>query len=486
MNEEQIFLNAVLRRDFVSFLAKVFAEVSGGDKYIPNWHIEAIAWELERIMSADNTRLIVTMPPRYLKSIAISVAWPAWVLGHDPQRRFVCVSYSAELAAKHANDCRSVMQSDWYKRIFPQTRLQKGKMAEMDFGTTQGGGRLSTSVGGTLTGRGGDIIIIDDPIKPDDANSETTRKNVLTWFSNTLLSRLNNKKTGSIVLVMQRLHEEDLAGHLLEAGGWHHLCLPAIAEEDLEIAIGKDKIKTFREDNVLHPERESRAQLDQLRHSMGTATFSAQYQQSPVPAEGLHVKRDWLRYYQTPPEKTVGDQIVQSWDTASKDGVFSDYSVCVTVLIRKREIYMLDVFRAKLKFPDLKRRSEALARKWQANVLLIEDAASGQQLIQILRREGLQGVPRPIARKPEGDKVTRFAAQSHRIEAGALILPESAPWRGEFERELLGFPNLRHDDQVDALAQLLAWEGTRVQSGYVGISEYPELMPKVICGDTLY
>lgn len=486
MTDEEKLLNAILRTEFASFLIKTFMEISGCDRFLRNWHIEAIAWQLDRIRRGDNTRLIVTMPPRYLKSIAISVAWPAWMLGHNPQLRFVCVSYSGDLAAKHANDCRSVMQTDWYQRLFPKTRLQQGSMAEMDFGTTQGGGRLSTSVGGTLTGRGGDIIVIDDPIKPDDAHSETTRKNVLTWFSNTLVSRLNNKQTGSIVLIMQRLHEEDLAGHLLEAGGWHHLSLPAIAEEDLEIAIGDGKIKLFREGDVLHPRRESREQLEQLRQSMGTAIFSAQYQQSPVPAEGLHIKRDWLRSYRTSPEKTAGDRIVQSWDTASKDGVFNDYSVCITVLIRKREIYVLDVYRAKLQFPELKRQVEVRARKWQATVLLIEDAASGQQLIQILRREEPHGVPRPIARKPEGDKVTRFAAQSHRIEAGALILPESAPWLGDLERELLGFPNLRHDDQVDALTQLLAWEGARPRSSYVGISEHPDLMPKLIEGNSLY
>lgn len=201
MTDKHTFLDALLREDFVSFLNKTFAEVSGGDQFLGNWHIDSIAWELKQIQDGNNTRLIVTMPPRYLKSIAISVAWPAWMLGHNPQLRFVCVSYSKELAAKHASDCRAVMQTDWYQRIFPMTRLRKGSMAEMDFSTTQGGSRLSTSVGGTLTGRGGDIIVIDDPIKPDEAHSETTRKSVLHWFSNTLLSRLNDKKRGSICLV---------------------------------------------------------------------------------------------------------------------------------------------------------------------------------------------------------------------------------------------------------------------------------------------
>ena len=483
MSSQQGELDAILRKYFASFIQKVFLEVSGGDTFLANWHIYAIAWQLQRIMCGDTTRLIVTMPPRNLKSIAISVAWVAWLLGHNPQLRIVCVSYSSDLAAKHANDCRSVMQTDWYQRLFPETRLQKGGMAEMDFRTTRGGGRLSTSVGGTLTGRGGDIIIIDDPIKPDDAHSDTTRQNVLNWYSNTLASRLNNKETGSIVLVMQRLHEEDLAGHLLDAGGWEHLSLPAISEDDMSIQVGPKQFHQYRQGMVLHPERESLARLQELKKIMGSATFAAQYQQDPVPAEGLHVKKEWFRYYSEPPEKRQGDRTVQSWDTASKDGVFNDYSVCITALIRKTEIYVLDVYRAKLQFPDLKRRVVEQARIWQVNTLLIEDAASGQQLLQILRRDAPRGVPRPIPRKPEGDKVTRFAAQSVRIESGELLLPKDASWLAELERELLGFPNRKHDDQVDALTQLLAWRRVRSSAGpYIPGSIEGIFGPRVVEG----
>ncbi|MEM6500144.1 MAG: terminase, partial [Pseudomonadota bacterium] len=409
-------MNALYRADFLSFCQKVFATVSGEGRLKTNWHHLAMGWKLEQVRSGANTRLIINLPPRNLKSIVCSIAWPAYLLGHNPRLNIVCVSYSNELSRKLANDCRAVMQSDWYQRAFPNTLLQRGNMGEMDFRTTVGGGRLSTSVGGTLTGRGGNIIILDDPIKPGDAMSETVRNYCLEWFRNTLLSRIDDKeKGGAIVLVMQRLHEDDLAGHLLEKGGWQNLCLPAVAEEDMLIEIGRDRLHTFRSGTALHPERESLRLLASLKRDIGSATFAAQYQQDPVPTEGLHVKRDWLRYYSVMPEKRKGDRIVQSWDTASKDGVFSDFSVCVTALIRKREIYILDVDRAKLQFPDLKRRVVELANRWNAHTLLIEDAASGQQLIQVLRAEKPPGVPRPIARKPEGDKITRFSAQSHRI-----------------------------------------------------------------------
>ena len=481
-SDPQSILDAVLRTDFLSFLQKAFPTVSGGDQLHLSWHHSALDWEMERIKSGKNTRLIVTLPPRNLKSIMISVAWPAFLLGHDPTLKLVCVSYSQDLARKHANDCRAIMQSDWYQRLFPRTRLQRGNTGEMDFKTTLGGNRMATSVGGTLLGRGGKIFIIDDPIKSDDAMSETVRKSVLHWYSNTLVSRLDDKDHGAIVLVMQRLHEEDLAGHLLEAGGWTHLCLPAIAQEDMSIQIGPGCHHRFCAGTALHPERESVERLKELKSIMGSATFAAQYQQDPVPAEGLHIKRDWLRYYPVTPEERQGDRIVQSWDTASKDGVFSDYSVCVTAMIRRREIYILDVYRAKLQFPDLKRRVVEMAIKWQAHALLIEDAASGQQLIQVLRREAPRGVRRPIARKPEGDKITRFSAQSHRIEAGELLLPEAAPWLAELERELLGFPNLKNDDQVDALSQLLAWDTARQCRSYATVSYHPALAPKLIEG----
>ena len=180
-----------------------------------------------------------------------------------------------------------------------------------------------------------------------------------------------------------------------------------------------------------------------------------------MPAEGLYVKRVWLKRYAIIPDKQPGDVIVQSWDTASKDGVFNDWSVCVTALKRKREVFVLDVFREKLKFPDLRRKVESLAQRYSIDAVLIEDAASGAQLIQQLREDKPDCVPAPIPRKPDADKVTRFSAQTPRIEAGELLLPKDAPWLATFERELLGFPNLKHNDQVDALTQLLAWSGPR-------------------------
>ena len=209
-------LRHLLKSDFCAFVEKTFGTVCPDQQFWPNWHLEAIAHALERVVGGETKRLIILMPPRNLKSICASVALPAFLLGRDPTRQIICVSYSADLAAKHARDCRAVMMAPWYQSAFPSTRIDPAKSAETEFMTTRRGFRLATSTGGTLTGRGGDTIIIDDPMKPADAQSEARRLECQQWYSNTLLSRLDDKVNGVIILVMQRLHVDDLAGYLMQ------------------------------------------------------------------------------------------------------------------------------------------------------------------------------------------------------------------------------------------------------------------------------
>lgn len=445
------------RRCFLAFLIRAFPHLNGGADLSPNWHLDAIAHQLDRVRAGKCKRLLVTMPPRNLKSITISVAWVAWCLGQDPSLNFVCVSYSNELSAKHARDCRALMQSGWYRGLFPRTVINVSRQAVHDFETTAGGGRLATSIGGTLTGRGGDIIIIDDPIKPDEAASEVARAAVNEWFQSTLASRLNDKRRGAIITVMQRLHEYDLAGMLIETGEWDQLSLPAIATEESIIPLTRGRQHHRQIGDVLHPARESYDELMAIKRSQGSIIFAAQYQQQPVPAEGNMIKADWLRTYSDSFKAEPPGQVVQSWDTASKEGVQNDWSVCVTAHIRRSEIRVLDVYRAKLTFPELKRHAIRLAREYRSKAMLIEDQASGTQLLQTLRSEQPRGVPMPIACKPEGDKRSRMAGVSGQIEGGQLLLPVDAPWLADFKAELLGFPNVRHDDQADALTQLMNW-----------------------------
>lgn len=212
--KDQELLHAILRNDFESFLHRCFLMLNPGATYLPNWHIRAISHQLQRIRNGGINRLIINIPPRYLKSLTVSVILPAFLLGHDPRMRIFGVSYSNDLSAKHAADFRAIVHSDWYRKTFPSMRV--ARVADSDVFTTKRSFRRSTSVSATLTGLGGDMIILDDPQKPVDAQSGTLRNSLNQWFTNTLLSRLDNKATGVIILVMQRVHLHDLTGFLVE------------------------------------------------------------------------------------------------------------------------------------------------------------------------------------------------------------------------------------------------------------------------------
>jgi len=447
------WLDAVVRNDLYAFIQAAFPIVTGGQGLQRNWHLEAMAAALSDVINGKCRRLIITVPPRSLKSICASVDLPAFVLGHRPNRNIICVSYSEVLSRKHGNDCRALMHSPFYRRIFPRTRISSSKDTEIEIKTIAGGSRLTTSVGGTLTGRGGNLLIIDDPLKPQDAQSESARESLKQWYSNTLLSRLDHKSEGPIIVVMQRLHPDDLVGHLLEQGGWMHLNLPAIAETECSIALGNNRYHHRRIGELLHPERENQAALEELKTVMGSMEFSAQYQQAPIPLGGNLIKWSWFKFYNEPPTPQPGDRLIVSWDTAMSSNELSDYSVCVALLVRGETVYVLEVKRERLEYPELKRTVSLDHRRWRqiapAYSLLIEKKGAGLSLIQDLRRENIHA----IGVEPVGDKVLRMAAQTAPIEAGTLHLPVNALWLDEFKKEVLSFPQSRHDDQIDALSQ---------------------------------
>jgi predicted phage terminase large subunit-like protein len=452
MVDDARLLQALLRTDFRAFLEKVFMTLTPGQRYINSWHIDAIAWHLERVRRGEIRRLIINMPPRSLKSIAASVAFPAFVLGHDPSRRLICVSYSGDLAKKHSNDFRAVLESRWYRSAFPSTRIGP-KDSEAEIELTARGFRMATSVGGTLTGRGGDMIVIDDPLKPDDAMSEVKRSGANQWFSNTLLSRLDDKRTGAIVVVMQRVHIDDLTGFLLEQSDeWDVLSLPAIADCEEMIPTWGGQTYRRRLGEALSPEREPIDVLEALKLQIGSDAFSAQYQQMPAPPGGAMIKRDWIiRYAQWPP---AAERLftLQSWDTANKGGPENDWSVCTTwIATRKKQWYLVDVWRRRVDYPALKAAVQTLAEQWKARRVLVEDAGAGTALVQELRG-AVSGI---IAVKPEGDKVSRMAVASAKFEARQVLLPERAPWLADLEAELFVFPVSRHDDQCDSISQAL-------------------------------
>lgn len=458
--EDQVLIEAVLRNDFMSFLRYCMTVLNPGAPFLPNWHLDAIAYQLERVRAGKIRRLIINVPPRYLKSIMVSVAFPAFLLGHDPQRRLFGISYGGDLATKHASDFRSIVQSKRYQRIFPKMRIARA--TESDVHTTQRGFRKATSVYAAITGLGGDTFIIDDPQKPVDAQSDPQRNHLTEWFSNTLRSRLDNKATGTIIVVMQRVHLNDLTGYLTESSDdWTVLSLPAIAETDEEVAVGDGIYHRRRPGEAPHPAHEPLAVLERLRAEMGSEIFAAQYQQSPVPPGGAMVQRKWLRYYDTLPDRNHRTKIIQSWDTAAKAGAQNDWSVCTTWLKDGKRFYLMDLTRGRYEYPQLRNLAIAVAERFKPHSILIEEASTGIALAQELRQAGMYSVkPIPIER----DKVGRLYIQQAKFEAGLVFFPKGASFLPTLEAELLAFPQAKTDDQVDSISQALAYKSSSYDS----------------------
>ena len=451
--------DAIIRNDFSSFGEMGFHSIAPSTPFQENWHIDVLCQHAQSIIDRKCRRLVVNAPPRSLKSLVLSVLVPAFVLGRDPTSKIIYASYSDAIAGKLASDFRLLINSHWYHRIFGKLQLVKDTEAET--ATTSGGYRLTTSVGGSLTGRGGDIIIIDDPLNASEAASKASRDRVNDWFRSTVLTRLDNPTTGTIVIVMQRLHVENLSGVVLGQGGWDHLSLPAIAPEDRVVNLGAGRTFTWRRGEPLHPTRLPHTELDRQKAALGTAAFSAQYLQTPVPAEGTMLKSAWLRYVEAIPPRWPGDQVVQSWDTALKAKDSNDYSVGLTFLVRGRnEVYLIDVVRARKEFPELKKSVIREASLHAATAVLIEEHGSGISLIQEVRSAvlGIKGISH------QSDKQTRMYGATPLLEGGILHLPKNAPWLDDFLAEYLAFPNGKHDDQMDALSQFLNWHGEKQRS----------------------
>lgn len=484
MSNEEIITQqfyAVLRQDLKTFVRKVFQEVSPQSQYLDNWHIDLICSELITMLRGENNRLIINIPPRYMKSIICSVALPAFILGHFPQESVICVSYADDLAKKLAADCRRVMESAWYKRTFPCTRLALNRKELMDFETTQGGGRYSTTVGGPLTGRGGNWIIIDDPIKPADANSDLIRNKVNEWYGNTLYSRLNDKKNGKILLIMQRTHEQDLTGFLLESkAGFKRISIPLLALQEEYWEYKKylgDKAFLYHAmrqvGEPLHPAREGKEQIAQMKVAMGSMAFSCQCQQSPLAPDSNIVQWGGFKRYNknvllNPIHDENYPEIIRlefSFDLALKTGRENDYSVCICALRAPNQTFILDIKRWKLELPDLVKTAQAyidiqlqtckVVNRYLGARLLIEDVGCGTGFYQAMKplRYRIDQI------HPKEDKVTRLKNVTPLIERGVCLLPDKPEaWETDFKHEILGFPNATHDDQVDALSQMLEVE----------------------------
>lgn len=455
-------------RSLSHFIKQAWNVLEPGTTYIHNWHIDAICEHLEAVTKNQIKDLVINIPPRFLKSISVSVCWTPWVWINNPERRWIFSSYAQSLSTRDSLKCRRVIQSPWYQSNWgDKYQLTGDQNSKIKFENNKTGHRVSTSVGGAATGEGGDFVVCDDPHNVKEAMSDKVREATLEWWDQVMSTRINDPKTGHKVIIMQRVHENDLSGHVLKQGGYEHLCLPMEYEKKVYSTSVGFKDPRSEDKELLFPERYDRESVDKLKTVLGSYAAAGQLQQRPSPADGGIFKRGWWQYYRERPNFSF---IFQSWDTGQKKGPTNAYSCCETWGVATAGYYLLDLFRVKLEYPDLKRAVKIQYSKFNnVRVVLVEDKASGISLVQDLKR-GSRIPVKPVA-VVDGDKVLRASLVSPTVEAGKVFLPEDAPWVADFIDEHTQFPNSTYADQVDTTSQSLDYAtkqaGTIISGGKV-------------------
>lgn len=451
-------LDTMIREDLMTFLAFVMAELEPGTDYNQNWHLELMAHSLEAVRRGESLRQMINLPPRSLKTLLVSVAFPAFVLGHDPSRQIMCVTYSQEVAKAQAAQFERIMRSALFRRAFPWCRSLVHNR-KLEWRTSDGGYRLATSIDGSVLGRGADIIILDDPNKGQEIFSRVARQRVINAWDNVISTRLNHPKESAIICVMQRLHEEDLAGHLLEQEEYRQITIPAIAIEEEEWDLGNGRLHRRPAGEPIQPLRMDHPELERQKRIMGGLAFSAQYQQQPVPDDGTVIRRAWLRYYDEEPDEF--ETTIVSWDTASTLTETSDWSVGTVWGCAEGHFYLRDVIRVRRESPELIHLVEDTHRQYACDLTLIEASELGRAISQALHTSSRFCTPQLIPARLA--KTERMQARAVLFETGKVLLPREAPWLATYQQELLGFPGARHDDQVDSTSQALGWFQRRVR-----------------------
>lgn len=444
------------RRSLKEFIVQAWPVLEPDSPFCDNWHIDAICQHLEAVTSGQIRNLIINVPPGHMKSLTVCVFWPAWAWIKQPHLRFLFASYAADLSARDSNKTRKLISSEWYQANFGAS-FGIDKWTESLIVNSKLGFRMASSTGGVGTGERVHFSINDDLLRANDAHSAAERAKAI-GHMRAMSTRGVEPSTYGQVLIMQRLHNDDPAGWALKESGkkWEHLRLPAEydAGRPCRTSIGWEDPRR-NDGDLLWPERFSAEELAAQKVALGGYGYAAQFQQSPAPAGGGIFKLEWLEQcrYDARPES---GRIIQSWDTASKSGELNDPSVCTTWLEHEGRLYLIDVLRKRMEYPELKRAVQSSYELHRPVSVLIEDKSSGQALIQELRAK----LP-IISITPTQDKVSRAAHVSPMVEAGRVWLPNSAPWLFDFEQELAGFPLTTHDDQVDSVSQFLNWYHSR-------------------------
>ncbi len=404
-NDLEAAANAMRRENFYLFLRHMFPVVAPGQRLSGDDYLETLCFELQQAAETSGGRLMVTMPPRYLKSIAASVLQPAWLIGRDPKLKVIVASYGEKLTQNLSRMFQTVVTSKRYLRVFPHMSAKPKVNSVTEFTTAAGGGRRTATVGGAITGIGADLIIIDDIMKANDASSEAAREEARRFHDETLYSRLNNKAEGSIIVVQQRLHQDDLIAHLQEKGTYRHLNLPAIAERPAQHDLYNGYTWSREAGDPLAPEREDREALDFIRGDVGEAAFRTQYLQDPASAGSSMLDFSKVLVLEQSPSDIRILKTVQAWDTAVKDGPNCDYSVGMTFGWDDERWVLLEVQRRRMNFADLKACARTMYGKWRPDLAIVEDSANGTALYVELRGEGILITPFGVS----GSKEERFA-----------------------------------------------------------------------------
>jgi predicted phage terminase large subunit-like protein len=442
------------RKSLAEFVKRSWSVIEPTTELVWNWHLDAICEHVQALLEGriEKKNLVINVPPGSMKSRIVSVCAPCWMWTRRPAWKAIFASGSLEVALRDAMFCRILIDSQWYRDTFkPKWKISTNRKGLDSYYNTERGSRRAVTTGASITGERADALFIDDPIDAKKAYSDAERLSSITWYDQAFSSRLNDMSTGTRCLIMQRLHEEDLTGHLLKSNQWEHLMIPAEFEQKRRSTTCLNWTDPRTEEgDCFFPQRYTKRVLAEALYTLGSRGFSGQFQQRPTPLEGGIIKRKWLRYYGADPQTMKFEQLIQSWDFTFKDTDGSDYVVGQVWGRIGCEMYLCDQIRAKMDFPASIAAIRALTAKWpKAYLKLVEDKANGPAVISTLKKE-ISGL---VAYEPLGSKDARAHSVSPSFEAGNVLLPESAPWLSDYVEELVAFSgegSTVHDDQIDA------------------------------------
>ncbi len=445
-------------RSLSEFIRQGWHAVEPSTEYLHNWHIDAIAEHLQAVTRGQIKKLIINVPPGHMKSLTVCVFWPAWEWGpaNLPHLRYIFASYAAHLSTRDSERQKLLMQSDWYRRNWGD-RFELQTQLKHQVTNDRTGFRLASSVGGIGTGERVHRAVNDDLLRANDAHSEAMRTQAIEHLR-AMSTRGVNPNDFAQVVIMQRLHEADPAGWLLEQGGWEHLCLPAEFEPQRRSVTCIWQDPRNEPGELLWPQQFPAETIADIKKALGSYGASGQLQQRPSPDEGGILKRGWWKFCDAHELPAEFDEIIQSWDMAFKSTTQSDFVVGQVWARAGANRYLLDSVRGRLSFTDSVKAVRMMSARWPgARAKLIEDKANGPAIIDTLKSE----IPGIIAVNPEGGKEARAHAVAPTVEAGNVWLPNKKlhPWVDEFIDECASFPKGANDDQVDAFTQaLLRWQ----------------------------